>query len=83
MDARQFHEEAALFVDALCELKALGPLRVLLPHWPMSMGLTDEWVELARALKTVRVQHAGQIPEELMDRLASLQHAAESAVNGQ
>ena len=49
----------------------------------MSMGLTDEWVELARALKTVRVQHAGQIPEELMDRLASLQHAAESAVNGQ
>ena len=80
MDARKFQDEMASLIDALCERRALDPLRVLLPHYPMHNGLTDEWAGLAAALKTVRIQHRAVLPEVEMNRVVTLQHAAESAL---
>ena len=82
MDTRKCQDDLASLVDSLCELRALGSLRELLPHYPMHMGLTDEWAGLARALKTVRVQHGKNLPERQMELVVSLQHAAESALDG-
>ena len=67
-------------LDSLCARRALDPLRVLLPHWPMHMELTDEWAELATALKTTRVQHRDRLSEEELELVISLQHAAEDAL---
>lgn len=80
MDARKFQDEMAALIDALCERRALDPLRVLLPHFPMHNGLTDDWAGLANALKTVRIQYREVLPEVEMNRVIALQHAAESAL---
>ncbi len=80
MDPRKFQDEMDALIDALCDRRALGPLRVLLPHYPMHNGLTDEWAELAAALKTVRVQHNSGLPDAVLNRVISLQHAAEGAL---
>jgi hypothetical protein len=80
MDAHNFHDEMTALIDGLCERRSLAPLRVLLPHYPMLNGLTDEWAELAAALKTVRMQHRDVLSEAEMDRVVALQHAAESAL---
>ena len=80
MDSRKFQDEMAALIDTLCERRALDPLRALLPHYPMYNGLTDEWAELAAALKTVRVQHHAGLPEAVLNRVISLQHAAEGAL---
>ena len=77
---REFQDQMAALLDSLCARRALDPLRVLLPHWPMHMGLTDEWTELAAALKTTRVQHRDRLSEEEMELVISLQHAAEAAL---
>ena len=80
MDQREFQDGMAKLIDGLCERRALGPLRELLPHYPMPNGFTDEWAALAQALKTVRVQHRNALPQAELDRLVVLQHAAECAV---
>ena len=80
MNALQFHEEMSGLIDVLCERRALNPLRVLLPHYPMHSGLTDEWADLAVALKTVRVQYSKDLSETELDSVISLQHAAENAL---
>jgi hypothetical protein len=80
MDARQFQDEMTALIDRLCESRAIGPLRVLLPHYPMTNGFTDEWAALAGALKTVRAQHHEGLPGAELDRVIALQHAAEHAL---
>jgi hypothetical protein len=80
MNSLQFHDEMGELIDVLCERRALNPLRVLLPHYPMHNGLTDEWAELAAALKTVRVQHSNDLSESELNRVISLQHVAENAL---
>jgi hypothetical protein len=69
-------------LDSLCARRALDPLRVLLPHWPIYNRLTDEWAELAAALKTTRVQYRERLSEEELELVISLQHAAEAALDG-
>jgi len=81
MNALQFHEEMSELIDVLCERRALKPLRVLLPHYPMPNGLTDAWADLAGALKTVRVQHSNDLSERELNSVISLQHAAENALD--
>ena len=46
----------------------------------MHMELTDEWAELATALKTTRVQHRDRLSEEELELVISLQHTAEDAL---
>jgi hypothetical protein len=56
-------------------------------HDPSSLpdtpnGFTDEWVNLANALKTVRMQNRTDLRPEDMELVISLQRAAESALAG-
>ena len=80
MDLRKFQDEMAALIDGLCERRDLGPLRLLLPHYPMPNGFTDELAALALALKTVRAQHRHDLPEVEFNRVIALQHAEESAL---
>jgi hypothetical protein len=80
MNLREFEAGMERLLDALCVQRAYGPLRTLLPHYPMPNGFTDEWVNLANALKTVRTQNRTGLRPEDMELVISLQHAAESAL---
>ena len=82
MTPREFQDQMAALLDSLCAKRALGPLRTLLPHWPMPNGFTDELMALAAALKTVRMQQHGTLSPVDMELVISLQHAAESALEG-
>jgi len=82
MTPREFQDRMDTLLDSLCAARALGPLRTLLPHWPMPNGFTDEWAGLAAALKTVRMQHRDALSAADFDLLVSLQHAAESTLEG-
>jgi hypothetical protein len=81
MNLTEFKSGMENLLDSLCAQRAYGPLRTLLPHYPLPNGFTDEWVSLARALKTVRVQHRDGLSLGVMELVISLQHAAESAVD--
>lgn len=80
MSPREFQGGMEKLLDSLCAQRAYGPLRTILPHYPMLNGFTDEWVNLAEALKTVRMQNKTELAEIDMELVISLQHAAESAL---
>ncbi len=67
-------------LGSLCAHRAYGPLRTLLPHYPLPNGFTDEWINLANALQTVRVQNRDVLTSGQLELVISLQHAAESAL---
>ena len=46
-------EQMDALIDAWCERRALGPLRIVLHAYPLPSPLTDSWVELASALDDV------------------------------
>ena len=83
MDLTQFKTGMENLLDSLCAHRAYGPLRTLLPNYPMPNGFTDEWVNLANALKTVRAQHRDALTPGELELVISLQHATESAVHNQ
>jgi hypothetical protein len=76
-DQRSFQQRMDLLLDSLCATRSLGPLRVLLPCYPMPNGFTDEAGQLLMALRTVRAQHREDLSEEQVNLLISLQHSAE------
>ncbi len=82
MTPREFQERMDALLDSLCAARAYGPLRTLLPHWPMPNGFTNEWAALAGALKTVRMQERNSLGATDFESVVSLQHAAESALGG-
>ena len=43
--AREFDNEMAVLLNAWGDWRAFQPLRVALPHYPMSNGFTDELTE--------------------------------------
>jgi hypothetical protein len=61
-----------------CARRAFQPLRIVLPHYPMNNGFTDELTELARSLKTVRAQLGSALPPHEFDRVVALLHATEN-----
>ena len=67
-------------LDSLCAHRAYGPLRTLLPNYPLPNGFTDEWINLANALKTVRVQNRDALTPGELELVIWLQHAAEAAL---
>lgn len=67
-------------LDSLCAARALNALRILLPHWPMPNGFTDELAALVAALKTVRMQERKILSVADSNLIVALQHAAESAL---
>jgi hypothetical protein len=68
-------------LDSLCEHRAFGPLRCILPCWPIYNPFTEDWALLARALKTARMQHGDEFSESEMELLVSLQHFAEEVLD--
>jgi hypothetical protein len=80
LDLAKFKAGMENLLDSLCAHRAYGPLRTLLPNYPMPNGFGDEWVKLANALKTVRAQHRDALTPGELELVISLQHATESAV---
>jgi hypothetical protein len=80
-DQLSFQQRMDSLLDSLCATRALGPLRVLLPCYPVPNGFTDEVGQLAVALKTVRMQHRQGLTEDQLNLVISLQHSAESALS--
>jgi hypothetical protein len=80
MDTQEFDKELGVLVDAWCDRRQLKLLRIILGSYPRVSGLTDEWADLAKALKTIRVQHPSLLVLGEIDRVIELQHIAESVV---
>jgi hypothetical protein len=76
-----FDKDMVALLNGWCDRRAYQPLRIVLPHYPMFNGFTDELAELARALKTVRAQLGATLPPQELDRVIALLHATESALD--
>ena len=83
MVSREFQERMDSLLDDFCATRMLSGLRLILPHWPMYTGFTDEVAPLAVALKTLRVQHRAELSAAQMEAVVYLQHATEDALEGQ
>jgi hypothetical protein len=83
MTREQFHLAMSELLNSFCGRRAWDPLRILLPCYPMPHGITDEWVNLAKALKSVRVQLRHSLTDfEVKQVVRLLVHAAEAAHDG-
>jgi hypothetical protein len=80
MNPQEFDKELGLLVDAWCGRRQLKLLRTILAAYPRVSGLTDEWGDLATALKIIRFQHSCLLAPSEIDRIIELQHIAEGAV---
>jgi hypothetical protein len=80
MKPQDFDTELGMLVDAWCERRQLKLLRTILAAYPRVSGLTDEWGDLVKALKTIRVQHSSLLAPGEIDRVIELLHIAESVV---
>lgn len=80
MTPPDFHDEMTALLNDWCDRRALEPLRLVLPHYPIFNGHTDELAELARALKTVRTEMRPTLPLEEFDRIVAVLHALEDAL---
>jgi hypothetical protein len=76
-----FQREMTTLLNDWCDRRALAPLKIVLPHYPLFNDFADEVVELTKALKTVRVQLGSTLPASEFDRLVRLLHETESALN--
>jgi hypothetical protein len=76
-----FQREMMILVNEWCDRRALVPLKIVLPHYPLFNDFADEVVELRKALKTVRAQLGSTLPANEFERLVKLLHETESALN--
>jgi predicted DNA-binding transcriptional regulator YafY len=75
-----FDRDMKALLDTWCDRRALQQLRIVLPHYPMPNGFTDEIRRLVVALKTVRAQTGATLPAAELDQVIELLHAAEEAL---
>jgi hypothetical protein len=80
MKPENFDKELGKLIDAWCERRELRLLKEILPVYPRLSGLTDEWGDLARTLKTIRAQHVKLLIEDELDSVIELLHIAEDVV---
>ncbi|MFP5415245.1 MAG: hypothetical protein ACLGG1_09585, partial [Gammaproteobacteria bacterium] len=76
MKPQDFDTELGVLVDAWCERRQLKLLRTILAVYPRVSGLTDEWGDLVKALKTIRVQYSSLLAPGEIDRVIELLHIA-------
>ena len=57
-------KSVATLVDAWCERRCLSLLRFILPAYPLSFGLTDDWANLLKALEDVSAFGRNDLEEE-------------------
>jgi hypothetical protein len=81
MKPEDFDTELDKLIDAWCERRELTLLRTILPAYPRVSGLTDEWDNLAAALKTIRARHSNSLADDEIDRVIGLLHIAEAVVD--
>jgi hypothetical protein len=80
MDSETFFETLASLIDAWCDRRALNPLRLILPAYPMASGLTDSWEILLQALYDIRAFCRESLPEAEMQQVEACIIAAEQAL---
>jgi hypothetical protein len=80
MNQEDFDKELGKLIDAWCERREFRLLKTILLAYPRVSGLTDEWSDLATALKTIRAQHAKLLTHGELDRVIGLLHIAEAIV---
>ena len=68
-------------VNAWCDRRAIGPLRVVLTFYPLTNNLTDDWAALAAGLKGIRARHAQELDSTELDTVVRLQQLADSLVH--
>jgi hypothetical protein len=80
MDTSRFEAILSDLLGAWCDRRALNLLRVVLSSYPVGLGLTDEWANLAKALKTIRMMYGSELSDIEMDKIVEAQHFAEAIV---
>jgi hypothetical protein len=80
MKPENFDAELGKLINSWCERRELRLLSTILPAYPRVSGLTDEWANLAAALKTIRAQHSNSLANGEIDRVIELLHIAEGVV---
>ena len=76
----EFDKNLETLVNSWCDRREIALLRVILRAYPRMTGLTDEWGDLATALKTIRIRHWSRLTESEQEMLISLQHVAEGVL---
>jgi hypothetical protein len=59
-------------LNAWCDRRCFGALRIVLQAWPMYMGLNDEVYEFLNALKGVRSQARDELTEKELYQVDAL-----------
>lgn len=72
-----FDEKLKKLVDDWCDRKEYTLLRIILPAYPRVSGLTDEWGELAAALKMIRERCQKKLSPEEQEIVKELHLTAE------
>lgn len=83
MSPDQINLRCSELFDAWCERRAVRPLRHLLSAWPLTSGLTDDWGALRDALRALRADCRGDIPNTELGRVEDLIRAVDDIVFGQ
>ena len=64
---RQFFDTLRSLVEAWCDRRCLGALRLILQAYPMPSPLTDSWGELEIALANVRAFARSELTDSELD----------------
>lgn len=74
--------ELANLVDFWCDRRELACLRIILPAWPMPMGLTDEVHELYDALRHLKAMVGDRMPPNELDIVRRCLSVLERSLGG-
>lgn len=63
------HSIISSLVDRWCEKRSLGSLRIVLPHWPMPNGFTDEAMNLLAAFRHLRAMCRDELTQDEFEKV--------------
>lgn len=68
-DTTDLFSDLDTLIDEWCERRALNPLRILLPAYPILMGTSDEWHNLYNALRDISTSNGDKLKGDERERL--------------
>jgi hypothetical protein len=71
-DNEEFCRIVNELIDQWCERRELKALSILLPAWPLGMGLTDDWERVRHALRHARAMVGSALPESERQQINQL-----------
>ncbi len=80
MTIQEFDSDLGSLVDVWCDRRQLTLLSIILRAYPRVSSLTDEWAELASALKTIRTKHMNLLESDELNKVIELQQFAEGVL---